>query len=178
MANTYQLIASSTVGSGGAATIEFTSIPQTYTDLLIKLSTRSTRSQPNADQYIQFNSNTSTVYKMMRLLGNGSAVASDAVTGSDSKGAFVGMATGSTATASTFASTDIYIFNYTSTNSKSISVDSVTEYDTSSPVYQVFHTSLWNPSTQAAITSILIGAYTTENFAQYSTAYLYGIKNS
>ena len=40
MANTYTLIASSTVGSGGAANIEFTSIPATYTDLLIKMSAR------------------------------------------------------------------------------------------------------------------------------------------
>jgi hypothetical protein len=39
MANTYTLIASSvTVGSGGAANIEFTSIPATYTDLVSALS--------------------------------------------------------------------------------------------------------------------------------------------
>ena len=35
---TYTLIASNTVGSGGTASIEFNSIPQTYTDLLIKIS--------------------------------------------------------------------------------------------------------------------------------------------
>ena len=40
MANTYTLIASSTAGSGGAAYIEFTSIPNTYTDLLVMLSLR------------------------------------------------------------------------------------------------------------------------------------------
>ena len=36
MATTYTLISSVTVGSGGAANIEFTSIPSTYTDLLLK----------------------------------------------------------------------------------------------------------------------------------------------
>ena len=37
MANTYVLISSSTVGSGGAASIDFSSIPATYTDLVLKL---------------------------------------------------------------------------------------------------------------------------------------------
>ena len=41
MANTYTLIASLTVGSGGAANIEFTSIPATYTDLLPELGNNS-----------------------------------------------------------------------------------------------------------------------------------------
>jgi hypothetical protein len=36
MATTYEIIASVTVGSGGAANIEFTSIPATYTDLVLK----------------------------------------------------------------------------------------------------------------------------------------------
>jgi hypothetical protein len=35
MATTYEIIASVTVGSGGAADIEFTSIPATYTDLVV-----------------------------------------------------------------------------------------------------------------------------------------------
>jgi hypothetical protein len=42
MANTFTLIASSTVGSGGAASIDFTSISSTYTDLVVKLSLRNT----------------------------------------------------------------------------------------------------------------------------------------
>jgi hypothetical protein len=44
MANTYEAIATVEVGSGGAADIEFTSIPGTYTDLVLKLSARGTRS--------------------------------------------------------------------------------------------------------------------------------------
>jgi hypothetical protein len=38
MAATYKLIETVTVGSGGAANIEFTSIPQTYTDLKLVIS--------------------------------------------------------------------------------------------------------------------------------------------
>jgi hypothetical protein len=44
MANTFELIASSTVGSGGAANIDFTSIPATYTDLCLKFICATTRS--------------------------------------------------------------------------------------------------------------------------------------
>ena len=40
MAVTHNLISTITVGSGGAASIDFTSIPQTYTDLLVKISLR------------------------------------------------------------------------------------------------------------------------------------------
>jgi hypothetical protein len=173
---TYTLISSVTVGSGGAATISFTSIPATYTDLLIKLSSRTNRSgNPADDHYIQFNGNTSAVYSMRRLLGNGSSVFSDSSSGST--GAFVGDATATTATASTFANTEIYIPNYTSSNAKSISTDSVTE-DNATTAYQIFNASLWNPATQAAITSLLIGSVSSSNFVQYTTAYLYGISNA
>jgi hypothetical protein len=44
MATTYEIIASVTVGSGGAANIEFTSIPATYTDLVVLFSARTDRS--------------------------------------------------------------------------------------------------------------------------------------
>ena len=40
MANTYEAIATVEVGSGGAANIELTSIPATYTDLSLFISTR------------------------------------------------------------------------------------------------------------------------------------------
>ena len=42
MASTYIPIATVTVGSGGATNIEFTSIPNTYTNLIILTSLRGT----------------------------------------------------------------------------------------------------------------------------------------
>ena len=44
---TYTLISSVTVGAGGASSIDFTSIPSTYTDLLVKISARSTLNELN-----------------------------------------------------------------------------------------------------------------------------------
>ena len=54
MANTYTLISSVTVGSGGASSIDFTSIPATYTDLCLVWSGRSAGS--DVDTKITFNS--------------------------------------------------------------------------------------------------------------------------
>ena len=65
---TYQKIASVTVGSGGAASIDFTSIPSTYTDLALYHSLRSDNSE---DYYgLQFNSSSSS-FSSRRLQGDG-----------------------------------------------------------------------------------------------------------
>jgi hypothetical protein len=77
-------------------------------------------------------------------------------------------------TASTFANNEVTIPNYTSSNFKSYSVDSVTE-NNATQAYAIFVAGLW--SNTAAITSITLGL-SSANFVQYSTAYLYGIKNS
>jgi hypothetical protein len=73
MAVTYTLIQSVTVGSGGAANIEFTLIPQTYTDLLLLCSLDQSSSSVIAD--IRFNG-LSTNLSSRLLLGNGSAASS------------------------------------------------------------------------------------------------------
>ena len=169
MADTYTLISSVTVGAGGAASIDFTSIPATYTDLLIKVSGR--RSGTGIDQYqITFNGNGSN-YSDREVYGSGSAAASGSrsaqskiyVTGIDS----------ASETTNTFGNTEIYIPNYTGSNNKSLSADSVTE-NNGTTAYAELTAGLWGNT--AAITSISLGV--TGSFVQYSTAYLYGIKNS
>lgn len=168
MPTTYEAIATVTVGSGGAASIDFTSIPQTYTDLLVKLSTRTTAAGA-ADVSLRFNSAT-TNYSYRDLEGNGSTVASY----NGTSFLWAGEANRGDATASTFANIDIYVPNYTSSNNKSISVDSVTE-NNGTLAYADLIAGLWSSS--AAITSITL-LLSSGNHAQYSTATLYGIKNS
>jgi hypothetical protein len=76
MANTFELIESVTVGSGGAANIDFTSIPATFTDLCLKYSTRSTSAGDDyLGQYIKFNTATSS-FTYRHLYGTGSAAGS------------------------------------------------------------------------------------------------------
>ena len=54
MAETYNRIGSVTVGSGGASTITFSNIPQTYTDLVVKFSMKSTTANQNTDGLFLF----------------------------------------------------------------------------------------------------------------------------
>jgi hypothetical protein len=78
MPNTFELIAAVTVGSGGAANIEFTSIPSTYTHLQIRGIVRS--DGVNSNLFWQLNSDSSNSnYNIHILRGTGSAVVSEAV---------------------------------------------------------------------------------------------------
>ena len=169
MANTFELIASSTVGSGGAASIDFTSIPSTYTDLVVKLSARTSSTGSIYEWlYIKFNSSTSG-YSYRLLQGNGSSAASY-----NNTTQYAGDITDGTATASTFGNYEVYIPNYAGSTNKSYSVDAVTENNGTTAVADLVAGLLSNT---AAITAINL---TPRNgsFVQYSTAYLYGVKNA
>jgi hypothetical protein len=156
------------VGSGGAATIDFTSIPQTYTDLKIVISSRVSYATSGDTPYIDFNGLT-TNRTGRALEGSGSAVASLTLT----RQGFI--ASGSNAATGAFGSTEIYIPSYTSTTkNKSFSVDSITE-NNGTTAYQWLVAGLW--SSTAAITRVTLTP-TSGSFVQYSTATLYGIKSS
>jgi hypothetical protein len=163
MATTFTKIASVSVGSGGASSIQFTSIPNTYTDLCIKFSGRSTGN--DVDNTVTLNATGKT--SGIRLYGNGSGTASDTAVGG-------GLVTPSSATASTFGSTEYYLPNYLSSSQKSLSIDAVNENNGTS-AYANLSAQLFNLT--VAVTSITL-ANNTDNYAQYSTATLYGIKSS
>jgi hypothetical protein len=144
------------------ASITFSSIPQTFTDLYVVLSIRNTSSQ---NYYtLQFNGSSSN-FSMRILYGTGSTSAS-----TTSPADYAGELTYSSQTANTFANNSIYIPNYTSANNKSYSMDSVQETN-GSAANQVIGAGLW--SNTAAITSITFNV--SGSFAQYSSATLYGI---
>lgn len=164
MPTTYNKIATVTVGSGGAATIDFQNIPATYTDLCLKVSLRDTFSGTGDYALISVNgSSTSGKY----LNGNGSSTSSGA--------AAIVEYPGAGATSSTFGNGELYFSNYTSSNNKSFSIDSVTE-NNGTTAYADLSAGLW--SNTAVITRITITPGNTATFVQYSTATLYGIKNS
>jgi len=173
MANTFELIASSTVGSGGTSTITFSSIPATYTDLCLKLSLRSGASAFNDYILIQFNSSGGTAYSDRQLTGSGSAASSANRSGNPYIYAIA--SSGASNTASTFSNGEIYIPNYAGSSNKSISLDAVNE-NNGTEAYANLTAGLWANS--AAITSITITNNSATNFVQYSTAYLYGVKSS
>ena len=169
MATTFEAIATVTVGAGGAANIDFTSIPGTYTDLLIKISARNNDTAGAGNILIGFNSSTSNFTNKF-LQGSGSS------TGSSSVLQMIGDMDTDAETANTFNNIEVYIPNYASSNNKSLSSDSVME-NNAATAYQMLTANLWSDS--AAITSIQLTNRTAgKNFKQHSTATLYGIKNS
>jgi hypothetical protein len=164
MPNTYKLISSVTVGSGGASSIDFTDIPQTYTDLKIVTSTRA----PGVDNQIRFNGvSANRSSRFLYSTGGG-------VSGSQDNADI--QLQGSSATsysANTFGMHEIYISNYASSQNKPVSITSCAENNNVTG-FTFLGTGLWQNS--AAITSISI-YNSSGNYVQHSTAYLYGVSN-
>jgi hypothetical protein len=156
-----QLIASATVGAGGAATMDFNSIPQTFTDLTILMSARCAT---GSETTLTFNAN-ATGYTRRLVYGDGSTVLS--ASGAGNFYAFVGAAT---STALTFGNTQMIIPNYTGSANKVLMSDTVNE-NNATTASQAIYAGLW--SNTAAITSISLAPFS-GLFAQFSTAYLYG----
>jgi hypothetical protein len=170
MAHTYSKIATYTVGSGGVTTVSFLNIPQNYTDLLIKASVRNTRSGA-AEAELRWTVNGSEVSYSNRLLqGNGTSV-STGTTGTTYF--YSGEIDAATATANTFGSAEIYIPNYSGSNYKSVSSDTVSENNATS-AYATMTAGL--RSNTAPITSISFYYTASGIWAQHSTFHLYGIK--
>jgi hypothetical protein len=165
MATTFVKIQTVTVGTA-VATIDFTSIPQTYTDLKLVVSARSTTSINYLE--IRFNG-ASTNLSGKYLQGDGTNV------GSSPFQPFLYISP-STATASVFSNGEIYIPNYTSANYKSVAADGVFE-NNATLSYQALQAGLWS-STDAINQVSLVCTGVAQTFAQYTTATLYGIKSS
>jgi hypothetical protein len=158
--------------STAASSITFSNIPQGYTDLKVVLSVRASTTSGNSNCFIYLNGVTGTSYSQRRLYGNGTN-GSPLVSDTQTSYPWIDMINtipNATYTANTFASAEIYIPNYTSSNYKSLSVDFVGENNATTS-YQYFTAGLF--SNTSAITSLVIDG--TDNFVQYSTATLYGI---
>ena len=166
MAN-YIPISTVTIGSGGAATIDFINVPQNYTDLVIKLSIRSSQTGAIADYgKVLFNGSTAS-YSYRDVYGNGSTAAS-------TNGTTTLFMTyqGNAGTANVFGNSEIYIPNYGGSNNKSFSIDGVVE-NNATTAYATLTAVLW--SNTSPINSISIGP-ASGTWQQYSTATLYGIR--
>lgn len=166
---TMTLVSTVTVGAGGASSIDFTSIPQTGTDLLLVVSPRS--QVTGTVLTLKFNGS-STGYSDRRLFGYGSGVGSGSNYASGTE-MVSGYAASSGETANTFGNNAIYIPNYSSSSTnKSVSSDGAYENNATSNFMSIT-AGLW--SNTSAITSINLYIYGGGTFAQYSTASLYTI---
>ena len=166
-----KLIETITVGSGGAASVTFNSIPQTYTDLVVVANARHTSG--GGDNLIAQLNGTTTSYVSRYLGGTGTAVQN--YTNSSlgiSSGMLMGNVGGTSYTSNTWNASTIHIPNYTETVTKTGVANGGFENAASSVGYQSLTVS--SSSVTAAVTSVTVKASAT-NLAENSVISLYGI---
>ena len=169
MANTYTLIASNTLSSS-AASVTFSSIPSTYTDLVLRCSfvdAGATGVQPmGAGTYGLRITGVSGTTSQRFIRGNGSAASSSSISGlymADING-----------TGSTFTSVEIYIPSYTASQNKPISSFSAAEANATTAYISAVAALYQNTSAISSFSLDLLG----DSFAVGSSFFLYGLKNS
>jgi len=169
---TYTLIDSEVLTSS-AASVTFSSIPATYTDLVLRYSVRADNASAVNNLRLQFNSDTSTNYSETFVRGNGATAASSRTTSAVElvEGLVID---GDTSTANTFSSNEIYIPSYTVSQNKPISMQAVQE-DNSTTGRFYASAGLWRNT--AAITSLYLYV-NSGNIKSGSSFYLYGISNA
>lgn len=172
MPSSRRLIASNTL-TGTAASVTFSSIPATFTDLVLKFSIRSSSASLTADAKITFNSITSGY--SYTLLYSTSVPAAASVRDS-SAASFGGYSVdGDTATANSFNNGEMYLPNYAGATNKPFSVISAPESNTSAMQNNFAAAGLL--SNTAAISSIVLSPLS-GNFLTGSSFFLYGLVNS
>lgn len=154
-----------------AANITFTNIPQTGKHLLLSISCRTAYTGAVNDVlYLEFNSNTSSVYTSRRLRGTGTTVAFNENPGEwPLYGPFVN---GNTSTSDAFGVSTIYIGNYTSSQRKTISIDAVQETNATA-ANMMINAGEFNST--SAITSIKITSLQGSNLLANTSVTLYSI---
>jgi hypothetical protein len=118
MANTFELIASYTA-TGSVASIDFSSIPSTYTDLIVKFSARASAAYVYQNMFINFNGATTNQTQTV-LWVDGATSTTTPYSLSDTRiyGTSLNMAS---ATSNTFSNYEFYIPNYAGSTYKSLS---------------------------------------------------------
>jgi hypothetical protein len=158
----YEVISTQTLGTA-AATVTFSSIPQTYTDLVLI-----TNGVQSANQYvaIRFNGDTASNYSQTRLYGDGSTATSDRQTSATFGRLSVGDPTNRFAIIAS-------IFNYTNATTYKTWLSRTNIANN----YVGAVAGLWR-ITPVAITSLAVLTTTADTFSVGSTFTLYGVKAS
>lgn len=168
--SSYESIATITVGSGGAANIEFTSIPSTFEHLQIRLFVRPT-STSNGPVFMQCNSDTGSNYTRHSVRGDGSTAYASGSTSQTSM-YFNGYNVYAGATDRPTVSI-IDILDYKNTN-KYKTVRTLAGLENNGSGEVGLYSGMWMNTN--AITSIKL--FDNVNYGEYTQAALYGIKGS
>lgn len=164
----FDSIATTTVGSGGASSVTFSSIPSTYTHLQVRgINLQDTI----GNVWMRLNSDTASNYSTHDLAGDGASASVYA--GANQDKILVGV--GRSTSASYAGATVIDILDYANTN-KYKTTRALAGADVNGATgFIVFRSGSWRNTN--AITTIRIFP-DSGNFAQYSHFALYGIKSA
>ena len=160
--STYTPIATTTLGSA-ATSYTFSSIPSTYTDLVLICNTAITTG--SSYYLVQFNSDTGSNYSATRLRGNGSA----ATSGRDTSATQIYTSSGATITTTSLENNLIMnVMNYSNTST----YKTVIGKDNAASIETDAYVGLWRSTAAINTIKISIGSST---FIAGSTFTLYGI---
>ncbi len=174
---TYVAIAK-TVLTSTQTTITFSSIPSTYTDIVLLYTSRDNRAVNNQNPFsLTINSDTATNYSQTNLYGyQGPAVYSDRLSSQTTFTAYTSNTLNNTS--NTFTNGELYFSNYTSTGNKPISLSCVMEQNVDGTgLFMPIVSSLLYRGT-SAISSFTLTPQNSASFVSGSRFDLYGIKNS
>jgi hypothetical protein len=175
MPNTYVKLQTITTTTAVNA-VTFSSIPQTYTDLKLCVSARATSNSANQGFYFQLSGTGGTFYSQTVLRADGSSAST--FRGSNSNAVTTNEIPNELNTVGLFSNTEIYIPNYTTSQTKQILIDGVKENNSASTAIQLYtKAALWTNA--GAVTSLAVGTdISAPNYFGGSTFTLYGIKNT
>jgi hypothetical protein len=172
--NSYSSIATQTVGSGGASSIIFNSIPSTYTHLQVRITAKTAGTVAGGeDIVVSLNGDTTyTNYYSHYLFGTGAS----AIAGGLQTGGYYGytgqVPSSNSSQTSMFGSIVMDILDYKNTN-KNKTIRDLTGFDLNGSGRIYFNSNLWLST--STVTSLTFTAPAGSNLAQYSTFALYGI---
>lgn len=178
MANTYINITKQVLTTASTS-VTFSSIPQTYDDIIIRVSAHSTDSVNNVDNLlIRFNSDSGGNYSSLEFLGRNVSTGPEGIRTIATTGMPNIQLPTNTINASYFNSAELYIPKYTVTSPKQIKVWNFCPNPTNTAnatrvagMGQYYNTS-------SAISSISFASANGYNLAAGSGFWLYGIKNT
>ena len=171
--SSFESIATVTVGSGGSANVQFSSIPGTYTHLQVRIIGQDNGAGTSARGLnVRFNSDSASSYAYHDVYGDGSSALVNAT--SSATVIFCGYFAEGGST-NTFGTSVIDILDYANTN-KYKTLRSLTGYDANGSGRVALQSGLWQSTAAVTSLSFDLRGDLSGTFAQYSHFALYGIK--
>lgn len=171
----YDSIATTVVGSGGASSVTFSSIPSTYTHLQVRITAKGNRSIAIENGYLTFNGDSNNNYNNHNLYADGTTVYAGVNNSDPGMLIYTFAGNGGQSDSNVFGAGVIDILDYTSTNKFKVS-RALAGYDNNTQGLLGLNSGLWRNTN--AITSLTLTPTGGTAWLQNSSFALYGIKGN